>query len=74
MAKKPDKVVTFQDCTVSAFASWTGHITVNVECRNFSATGMSLEDFVALAYKGIDATANEIPGTHTPGNSLPPTN
>jgi hypothetical protein len=55
----PTKVITYKDATVTVHAAVFGETTVDVSCRNYAETKMSLDDFAELIYPAIDAKARQ---------------
>ncbi len=49
----PTKVLKYKDATVTVHASVFGTVTIDVVCRNYSATGLSTDEFAVLVYPAI---------------------
>jgi hypothetical protein len=62
----PKKVIKYNDATVTINVPiFGGDIKVDVYCRLYNVTGMSVDEFAALIYPSIDAQAKK----YEPANS-----
>jgi hypothetical protein len=66
----PTKVISYNDATVTVHAPiFGGAVTVDVECRDFKAVGISTNDFAKMIYPSISALASPVPGSQTKSKS-----
>jgi hypothetical protein len=54
----PTKVIQYKDATVTVHAPVFGEVTIDVDCRNYHASGLTTDQFAQLIYPVIDALEN----------------
>lgn len=57
----PTKVIQFKDATVTVHVPiFGGQVMVDIACRNFKDTGLTIDEFACLVYPSIDSLAKPL--------------